>query len=108
MTPMPKSPSAAADAPPDVIPAGADRQTLSALADGEAGALSRACALWKADAEARKTWHAYHLIGDVMRSEELSSSPARDAAFLDALRGRLALEPVYIAPADAKTQPARK
>ena len=32
------------------------------------------------DAAARRTWHAYHLIGDVLRSEDLASTPARDAA----------------------------
>ncbi|CAD5370657.1 Sigma factor RpoE negative regulatory protein RseA [Rubrivivax sp. A210] len=101
MKSTPKSQTTTADAPHEVIPAGEDRQLLSALADGEAAALQRACALWKGDAQARQTWHAYHLIGDVMRSEELSSSPARDAAFLEALRGRLAKEPVFIAPAEA-------
>jgi sigma-E factor negative regulatory protein RseA len=82
---------------------GADRDErdawMSALADGEAHALGPACQHWRDDATARQTWHAYHLIGDVMRSEELATPPARDAAFLSALRQRLAHEPVVVAPA---------
>ncbi len=51
-------------------PAPQDYDWLSALADGDVHALDGACGLWRDDAAARKTWHAYHLIGDVMRSEE--------------------------------------
>ncbi|MFA6262799.1 MAG: RseA family anti-sigma factor, partial [Bacteroidia bacterium] len=65
-------------------PADERRAMLSALADGEAAA-EPGCALWRDDAQARATWHAYHLIGDVMRSEDLAVRPARDAAFLAAL-----------------------
>lgn len=74
------------------------RQAISALADGrgDAGAGS---AQWREQPEARETWHLYHLIGDVMRSEDLASTPARDAAFLAGLRERLAAEPVPLAPA---------
>lgn len=72
---------------------------LSALADGEAAALVQACQSWRDDAGARQTWHAYHLIGDVLRSEELAYPPGRDAAFLVGLRLRLADEPAIVAPA---------
>lgn len=71
---------------------------LSALADGEGAALSGACRSWCDDAQARRAWHAYHLIGDVMRSEELASSASHDAAFLAVVRARLAQEPVVLAP----------
>lgn len=71
---------------------------LSALADGDAAALPQACQLWRDDAQARRTWHAYHLIGDVMRSDELARPAAGDAAFLAALRERLTQEPVVLAP----------
>lgn len=71
---------------------------LSALADGEASALDAACEHWRHDEQARRTWHAYHLIGDVMRSDELASTPQRDAAFMAGLRERLAQEPVVLAP----------
>ena len=76
------------------------REQLSALADGELSteAVKRACALWRDEAEHRSTWHAYHLIGDVMRSEDLACDAARDQAFLGGLRARLATEPVVLAP----------
>lgn len=78
---------------------------LSALADGEHDAIAHATALWREDAAARECWHAYHLIGDVMRSEDLASRPAHDAAFLVGLRARLANEPVPLAPAPLVAQP---
>jgi sigma-E factor negative regulatory protein RseA len=83
------------------------RAWLSALADGDAQAADPACAGWRDDAEARRTWHAYQLIGDVMRSDDLARPATRDAAFLAGLRERLAAEPVVLAPAPAKL-PARR
>ena len=85
-------------------------EQLSALADGEvdAAAAGAACAAWKTDTELRRTWHAWHLIGDVLRSEDLASSAERDQRFLVALRGRLALEPVVLAPAAAAAAPGRR
>lgn len=76
------------------------RQSLSALMDGRAdeASLDSAFAAWRSDAQARECWHAYHLIGDVLRSDELAVQPVRDAAFLAALRGKLAAEPVPMAP----------
>lgn len=80
------------------------REQLSALADGElsAEAVKRACASWRDEAEHRSTWHAYHLIGDVMRSDDLACDVARDQAFLGVLRARLATEPVVLAPSPAE------
>lgn len=85
------------DTPSD--PSGSWR-ALSALLDGEADEQERAeaCGAWRADAQARAQWHAWHLIGDVMRSDDLASMPDHDAAFLDRLRGRLQQEPVVLAP----------
>lgn len=79
----------------------AARQSLSALMDGQSspGEVEQACAAWRVDAEARRCWHSYHLIGDVLRSEDLATRPTGDAAFLQALRTRLADEPVPLAPA---------
>jgi sigma-E factor negative regulatory protein RseA len=76
------------------------RLQLSSLMDGESPGdeVEGVCALWRQDAQARVDWHAWHLIGDVLRSEELAARPARDAAFLNALRERLAAEPVPLAP----------
>lgn len=78
----------------------APRERLSALVDGEldANVVAQACAAWRDDAEQRSTWHAYQLIGDVLRSDDLASEPSRDVAFLSALRSRLAAEPVVLAP----------
>lgn len=75
-------------------------EQLSALMDGdlESGVVAQACRGWRDTAESREIWHRFHLIGDVMRSEDLASTAARDAAFLRGLRERLAAEPVVIAP----------
>ncbi len=76
------------------------RRILSALADGDAtdSEAARAFQAWRDDADARASWHAYQLIGDVLRSEDLANGPAADESFLVALRARLAAEPVVLAP----------
>ena len=61
-------------------------------------AAARACAGWRDDRRARAAWHAYHLIGDVLRSRRPGRDRPRDEAFLVALRARLADEPVVLAP----------
>jgi sigma-E factor negative regulatory protein RseA len=82
---------------------------LSALVDGEVDARTGAAlsAAWRDDAAVRARWHRYHLIGDVLRSEELGGSGG-DAAFLARLRERLAEEPVVLAPSpQAPHEPAQ-
>lgn len=76
------------------------RSALSALLDGEAasGDGDTACAAWRDDTAARECWHAYALISDVLRSEDLVRDGGHDAAFLHGLRGRLAAEPAPLAP----------
>jgi sigma-E factor negative regulatory protein RseA len=76
------------------------RERLSALVDGEldGDATAQACGHWRGSADARASWHAYHVIGDVLRSDDLACDPARDAGFLAALRARLKDEPVVLAP----------
>lgn len=85
----------------------AERESLSALADGEAQSqeVARACAAWRDHADARASWHAYQLIGDVMRSEDLAQTSSGDA-FLKNFRERLAKEPVVLAPSAAQAQRA--
>jgi len=70
------------------------RQALSELADGEPGQADHACSAWREDPRARADWHAYHLIGELMRSDDVRFAPQRDAQFLGRLRDRLAAEPV--------------
>ena len=63
---------------------------LSALMDGQLSGQQFASTLeWLGrDKEARLTWHAYHLVGDVLRSGELIVR-AHDADFLQRLKVRL-------------------
>jgi sigma-E factor negative regulatory protein RseA len=106
MKPVPTDvqPTASAAAPPAPHP----HECLSALADGEQQALQAACSLWRDDEDARRAWHSYHLIGDVMRSEDLAVRPQRDADFLAGVRARLAAEPVVLAPPAAGAQERRR
>ncbi|WP_239024331.1 sigma-E factor negative regulatory protein [Ramlibacter humi] len=75
-------------------------EVISALADGQlrddelAHALETVCA----ERSALRTWHAYHLIGDVLRSRELAGGCAPQD-FLAKLAPRLAQEPARPVPA---------
>jgi len=75
-------------------------ESLSACCDGEldSASLTTVCAAWREDASVRARWHAYQLIGDVLRSDNLARRAAADAAFLITLRQRLAAEPTVLAP----------
>lgn len=87
------------------------RWLLSALADGETDAAEagRACSAWAgADARSSQRWHAYHLIGDVLRSDDLAHPPGRDSAFLQRLSARLDSEPAVLAPAPLAVVPKRR
>ncbi|NML15054.1 sigma-E factor negative regulatory protein [Azohydromonas caseinilytica] len=85
-------------------------QALSALMDGEldAAAAARLAESCRSDARLRATWHSYHLIGDVMRSQDLAQQPDHDAAFVQRLRERLAAEPVLLAPAPVQAPERRR
>jgi sigma-E factor negative regulatory protein RseA len=83
------------------------QQWISDLVDGRVQDPVAGCAAWADDADVRRTWHTYHLIGDVLRSDDFAAAPAHDAAFLAGLRRRLALEPVVLAPAPL-AQPLRR
>lgn len=71
---------------------------LSALVDGETHArdIGSICARVRQEADLRATWHAYHLIGDALRSDDLASDPRHDLDFILALRRRMAQEPVKL------------
>lgn len=78
------------------------REALSALTDGEADAAAagEGAARWRDDDDAKATWHAYQLIGDVLRSEDLAGGH-RDRLFMQRLHVRLMQEPTVLAPAPA-------
>lgn len=82
------------------------KELISALADGQlqgevfARAMETACA----GREALDTWHAYHLIGDVLRSGELAAgAPANQ--FMEKLSKRLAQEGMSDRPRSATLAP---
>lgn len=83
------------------------RELISALADGQlvGDDFSSALAMCEADAQALDSWNAYHLVGDILRSPELTAHAA-DTAFVARLRGRLSQEPVFIAAPAALDVPA--
>lgn len=65
-------------------------EMVSALADGEllGEAFARAVNAVACDADARASWHAYHLVGDVLRSPELAA-PSNGVDFVARFRVRL-------------------
>lgn len=71
------------------------QDTLSALADGQlrGEAFAQAVEQVERQAEAQLTWHAYHVVGDVLRSNDLAFC-ADDQAFLARFQSRLAQEPI--------------
>lgn len=75
------------------------REQVSALADGhlQGDAFAQAIDAIGTDGESRAAWHAYHVVGDVLRSG--SHAPCSDtSAFLARFQQRLAAEPVVVAP----------
>lgn len=81
-------------------PPQARTELLSALADGELDERSTlaACELWRGDEQAQIQWADYHLIGDVLRSEDLARSRAHDSALFARIQAELAQQPVVLAP----------
>ena len=79
------------------------RESMSALADGQlrGGEFAQALELAESDADARASWQAYHLVGDVLRSSELAHSGLKPD-FMARLQQRLQDEqrpqPVALAP----------
>jgi sigma-E factor negative regulatory protein RseA len=69
-------------------------ERISAVADGQlqGAELAQVMADLLSDPHAVQRWHAYHLVGDVMRSPELAPG-CSDAAFLARLERRLLQEP---------------
>ena len=69
------------------------REAVSALADGQLRGheFARAVEAVSQDVDARATWHAYHLVGDVLRSGEAATG-REDMAFVARLQLRLQRE----------------
>ena len=81
---------------------------ISALADGrlQGRAFAEAVEAVCADRDAMATWHAYHVIGEVLRSTDAAAGHAATPDFVARLNARLAQEPPA-RPAAAE-QPVRQ
>lgn len=69
------------------------RLQISDLADGQlnANALAETLTLLDTSEQARMAWHSFHIVGDALRSDELTAIQG-DIAFLDRLQKSLKLE----------------
>jgi len=78
----------------------ARRARLSAVMDGQASEaeLQRWLSSDAPQPAVRQDWHAYHLVGDAMRSADLVSDTAHDQRLLSAVRAAIAQEPAMLAP----------
>lgn len=67
------------------------RELASALVDGElqGAEFAQALAALRADEQAQRRWHDYHLVGDVLRAGSRAAVGVHDAAFMARLRQRL-------------------
>ncbi len=85
---------------------GSHSERLSAFVDGEvSGGEHLSGFLSELNQTDRATWSNYHLIGDVLRSDDLAISPATSSAFLAGFAARLEAEPHLLAPAAASQAP---
>jgi sigma-E factor negative regulatory protein RseA len=55
--------------------------------------------IFELDAQDRATWATYHLVGDVMRSDDLAGRASGEDGFMSRFSARLADEPHLLAPA---------
>lgn len=76
-------------------------EQLSAFVDGEmAGDEQHLNAILSGlDQAGRTAWSSYHLIGDVLRSDDLAMSPAASQSFMAGFAARFEAEPHVLAPA---------
>lgn len=78
-----------------------NHERISALVDGrlQGPDFAQAMADMASQPDALATWHLYHLVGDVLRSDDLAAG-ALSGDFLARLESKLAMEPVpaVIAP----------
>lgn len=85
-------------------PTDSRKESLSAALDGEATSeeLGHISAQWDHD-EHCDNWHAWCVIGDVMRSEDMAAMPGCQRSFIEGFRAKLAEEPVVMAPSTQRT-----
>ena len=84
-------------------------ERLSAFVDGEFTADEHLNGIFsELDHEDRKSWSAYHLIGDVLRSDDLALSPTASHAFMNRFAALLETEPHVLAPAASARSAARR
>ncbi|MEM5419532.1 MULTISPECIES: sigma-E factor negative regulatory protein [Paraburkholderia] len=75
-------------------------ERLSAFVDGEASAQEHLNGNFlELDGEGRAAWSEYHLIGDVLRSDDLALSQAASRAFMTGFAARFEAQPHLLAPA---------
>ena len=82
-----------------------NRELVSALTDGHLRGEAFACAVEASvhDADARATWHAYHVLGDALRSPDLAHCSV-SAGFMTRFQARLQAEALH-APQPAVSLP---
>ncbi|WP_322009844.1 sigma-E factor negative regulatory protein [Paraburkholderia sp. J12] len=79
---------------------GSRSEHLSAFVDGEFTAGERQNGFFsELDQDSRKVWSEYHLIGDVLRSDDLALSAAASQSFMAGFAARFEAEPHVLAPA---------
>ena len=88
-----------------------DQELISALADGQlrGDAFGRAVQAVASDARSRQAWHAYHVVGEVLRTGRAAPALSAPDEFLARLQQRLRQEPqiaAQAAPVGAGRQPA--
>jgi sigma-E factor negative regulatory protein RseA len=75
-------------------------ERLSAFVDGELPAEEHLSSIFsELDQEGRAAWSEYHLIGDVLRSDDLALSAAASRSFMTGFATRFEAEPHVLAPA---------
>jgi sigma-E factor negative regulatory protein RseA len=87
-------------------PTSLKQDQISALADGQVHGddFVHAMAEVGQNPQAVQSWHLYHVIGDVMRSDALAPT-THELAFLERLEAKLALEPVRVDPTESNAPP---
>ena len=79
---------------------GSRGERLSAFVDGELSGDGQPNGIFSdLNRDDRAAWSSYHLIGDVLRSDDLALNPAASSAFMVGFAARLDAEPHVLAPA---------